>query len=714
MGPLADGGFGWGRFFVRARWVLIAAWLILLALAQVQAPKLNRVVRSEITSVPGSESARVRDLLQRETAPDRNRLAVIFRARHLPTGHPRFQQAVRVSLSELIGQPGISLPRPERGEGPIIIPGRDGRSALALFEGRGVMGLSPDDLVRRYREALRRGLVEAGMVGEMEVLLTGEAVLDADIRREMTDRLAQAELLALPVVFLVLLLVLGSPTAAVLLLAVGMAGVSVAAAAVYLLALHRPVDYMAPNAVTMIGLALGIDYSLLMVSRFREEMGAGGDVGVALSRTMATAGKAVLTSGFTVLVSLGALQGVNSVSIRSLGLATAAAVSAAILSALTLLPAVLSILGSRIAVRRAGFILGALNRIQDGWVRTVMRRPGRAALVSAGILVVLTLPLLQIRTGVTTVGLLPPQAEARRAQDALAAGFAAGVASPIVVVLEGGDEERVVPTAHRFLFSRLQGNREVAAVMMMPLSTPGLAVLEVVSRTGPDAVATRRLVEDIRRDLAPVLARAAGVRVMVGGLPAELVDLDREMGHSLPRLMAGVVAVTGLILLLALRSLLLPLKAAVMNLLSVLAAYGLLVQVFQHGMGADLLGLSPPGLVEIIIMVYMFATVYGIGMDYEIFLLTRMGEAYRRTGDNNAGVAEGLSRTTGVITGAAAVMLAVFGAFFSVGLLPAREFGFGMAAAVFLDVTLVRLMLAPALMVLLGRWNWWLPGRLGR
>lgn len=556
------------------------------------------------------------------------------------------------------------------------------------------------------REEAYLGVADAMVVPGVDTFRGGEVPTFVDINAQIEQDLARAELLSFPILLLLLVVVFGSLAAASLPLAVG--GISILGAFTLLNVATQfaDVSVFAINIVTLLGLGLAIDYALFVVSRFREELAAGFSVEDAVARTMATAGRTVAISGLTVAVSLGALLLFPMNFLQSMGLGGIAAVVVAMVAALTTLPALLGVLGHRVDSLRLPWRRGKAVGTASGegaWARLarwVMRRPLIVTAVTVTVLAVLGAPFFQVAFGGVDARVLPADAESRVASDLLAEEFPSASSAPIDVLVEGVD----------------QGSLESATQTLADV--PGVTGVAVTAAEGDAAIVSlayagessedsaQQVVADVR-DLAPDLA--PGVEVSVTGETARLVDLMAGIGDRLPWAIGYIVVVTFLLLFLAFGSVVLPIKAIVMNVLSLSATFGVLVWGFQQGNLEGLLGFTSTGTLEATQPVLMFAMVFGLSMDYEVFLLSRIREEWDRTGDNTLAVSRGLQQTGRIITSAALLFVVVAGSFATSGISFIQMIGVGLAVAVVIDATIVRAFLVPATMRLLGRWNWWAP-----
>jgi putative drug exporter of the RND superfamily len=548
-----------------------------------------------------------------------------------------------------------------------------------------------------------------------------------------------------PIALIALLLVFGSVVAALMPLAIGAAGVALVLVSILVATRVTDLSIFVLNLATMLGLGLSVDYSLFVTSRYREELARnGGNVPLAVERTVATAGKAVFFSGATVLIGLMGLALFEFMFLRSVGIAGVIVVAWSTVAALTLLPALLSVVGTRIdrfAIRRPRD-----KTAHDGfWVRlslAVMARPVAVLIPTLALLLLLGSPFLRVNISSPDATILPPDLPSRQAFDILAAEFGAGEISPFLIVLQP-DSPGDLYSSERLgsIYSVgewLANDPRVTRVQsIVPPTLPreeavGVALLQRgLSRLGVDTGAGRLANENAAAIVAytsylpndaenkALLAELRamelpGLTVLVDGGTAEIVDVVDLMYADFPKAIALVVGATYLVLLLLFRSLLLPLKAVLMNGLSILASYGALVWVFQEGNLGRFLGFTGLGFVEASLPVIMFCVLFGLSMDYEVFLLSRIREEWERSGNNTQAVAVGLQRSGRIITSAALLVVVVAGSFVTADVVLIKALGFGIALAVFLDATVVRALLVPSTMRLLGEWNWWLPTPLHR
>lgn len=737
-----------GRQVVRFRWAVLALWLGLLLFAGMSARGLPDVLKGGGFEVPGSESVRAAELLRSEfPGQPAHTLLLVFRSEGLKVDQGEYRAAVEALTGGLAAQPGIGRILTTYDTGSRRLVSSDGQVTFAVL----ALETSDADEARDLVPRVRQVVAGAGLPDWLTAKVTGGPAVSYDTSQTAAQDLPQAERVGLPITLLTLIVVFGALVAAGLPLLVGISAIAVTMGAAYFLGQGVELSSFIQNVVPMLGLGVGIDYCLFMVSRFREELAAGLSKEEAVVRTMATAGRAVAFSGGTVAIGLSALLVPNLMMLRSVGVGGILVVAVAVMAALTLLPALLALLGDR--VNAPSFLSRRLGPATAGgfwrrWALAVMRRPLLFSLVAIAALALLAIPTFRMNTLAPGATLLPQGVESREAFEALTSGFNPGEMAPISVLVDTGlskglwDDESL-GALYDFVQS-LQKDSRVARVESLvsldsnatlenyrqlydggfdakshPQTAP--AVLPLIGREGratlvralpsvdPDSLEARELVKAIRGEMVHAVDWPAGAMVLVGGTTASSLDMEQELYGRFPLIVGLVLGVTFIVLALLLRSLMLPLQAILMNGLSVLASYGLLVLVFQDGYGADWLGFTPPGAISSMIPVALFCILFGLSMDYEVFLLSRMREGYEETGNNDRAVAWGLERTGRVITSAALVMVTIFGSFALSSFVLMKELGLGMSAAVLLDATLIRVLLVPASMRLLGRWNWRTP-----
>ena len=513
----------------------------------------------------------------------------------------------------------------------------------------------------------------------------------------------------------ILLVAFGSILAMGLPIVTALFGIGAGIAIVTLLANFVTMPDFTTQAAAMIGIGVGIDYALFIVTRYRAGLASGLEPESAVITAMTTAGRAVLFAGITVVIALLGMFFMGLELLSALAVSASAAVLMVMLGSLTLVPALLGFAGKNID--RLGLPHRAHHRdpsqsFWHRWSRLVQRRPGSIALIGLAVLFAMAAPILVMRLGFSDARSRPVTDTTRRAYDLVADGFGPGFNGPLVIAADGGG------AADDGVIDRLR--TAVAETPGVAHATPvipgdsGVAVMQVYPTTSPQSEATEDLIHHLRSEVVPPLVAGTGAQVKVGGVTAAGIDFADYNSQRLPVFIGAVLAMSFVLLVVVFRSPLVALKAVVMNLLSIGAAYGVIVAVFQWGWGASLIGVGSSGPVEAWVPMMLFAIVFGLSMDYEVFLLSRIREEYDRTGDNAGAVAHGLATTARVITAAAAIMVAVFSSFVLLPDLEIKVFGLGLAVAVFVDATIVRLLLVPATMEVLGDRNWWIPRWLDR
>ena len=690
----------WTLLVLRFRVGVLAAWLAALA-AGVALSILLPPHLANSFAVPGTDSERAEAALARDFGerPD-GTFTVVFRVRGAR------DESVQRRLRERLAHAAEVLPEGRTG------PLRVGGGVVYAELGTSLTLQRAKPYTERLRDALRSD-------GGPAAIVTGQPAIQYDLDPRLASDLRRGEAVALPLAVLALALVLGLSLA--LAIPFVFAACSIAATLVVLGAATQLVGVpsYATNLVQLVGLGLAVDYSLLVVCRYREELGEDGSREQAIVRTMASAGRAVVFSGAAVAIGLALLLLVPVPFIRAMGLAGLLIPLVSTVAAVTLLPAVLSLCPPRalagVRLRRSP------HRRREPWAaltRVIMRRPVAVLLPTVALLVAAAAPVAFLRLSPGSLSSLPPSTESGRGLAALGDAFGPGALTPTQIVVDAGTPGAARRPAVRAAVSRLADGLFhdpevylVASGRQSPyVSADGRSArVFVVGRHEYGRPASERLVARVREDLVPAARFPAGTEVLAGGAAPKGVDFLARTYAFFPWLVAIGLAATYLVLAFAFRSLLLPLKAVLLNLLSVAASCGLLVAVVRFGVGADVLGVHRAAELEGWVPVFLFATLFGLSMDYEVFLVSRMREEWDAHHDNVAAVAGGLERTGRLITAAALVMAASFVAFV-VGSVPGlQQFGLGLAVAVVVDATLVRALLVPSLMAILGRWNWWLP-----
>ena len=733
-----------GRFVVGHARLVIGAWALLIVLAVPLAPQAPGALSAGGFINENLESARAKAILEAELGSPSSALVVVFSSPTLEAGTPAFELGAAAAMRDVSSSPHVA-----RVVSHLLQPRQvsaDRHTAYDIV----LLDLPPDDSPKAL-PILRAALRDAP---GLTVELAGGPAFYGDVQTVTEHDLQRSEVISLPLAALALLLVFGSVVAAGVPLVVGGASVVVALAGVFLIASFTPMSIFVLNLATLLGLGLGVDYSLLMTSRFREELAkrpAGSDdaVAEAVRITVATAGRAVFFSGLTVLLGLLGLVLFEFMILRSVGIAGALVVGLAVIAALTLLPAVLTVLGrnlDRFAVRRV-----SARPERDGpWARLarrVMRRPLAVLIPTLALLLVLGSPFLHVRFNAPDASILPAGVPSRAAFDRLQAEFGEGAFAPITIAVRTAGpatspenlarlyeysrriaadprvrsvdsvvdvDPRLTLEQYQLLYGDPNGPRDRFVATALAATTRGdLTAITLTTPYGPNRLEGRALVQELR-DPRSALAPPAGIGILVGGGAADVADVVDGVAADFPRTALFIVVTTYLVLFALLRSVVLPAKALLMNTLSITASFGALVWIFQDGNLSALLGFQPLGFVETTQPVILFCVLFGLSMDYEVFLLTRMKEAWDATGDNTEAVARGLERSGRIVTSAALIVCVVAGSFAFADIVLIKALGLGVAIAVALDATVVRALLVPSTMRLLGHWNWWMPARLER
>jgi len=769
-GPLYRIG-GWAT---RHHWVVIVAWL-LVAVAFVLAGRAAGAQNSDDLSLPGTGSTRAQDLLQAKLPKQANGTnPVVLEARDGKLTDSKNKKAVKDTVKSLKRAPHVNRaisPLSKAGAAALSKDKRIGYISVTLDEGPSELTEEEAQTVIDATSPARDAGLKVATGGYL-----GQAVSKADTE--------SSEAIGLAAAVIILLFAFGTATAMLLPIVTAVVGLLIALQAIRLLGHVAEVPSVAPTLATMIGLGVGIDYALFIVTRHKLQLKDGMDVRESVARAAATAGGAVFFAGGTVVIALVSLLASGIPLVGTMGYSAAIAVVVAVLAAVTLLPALLGALDYRINSLRVK--LGRTHpddHQPHGWARwahAVAERPWRSVVAGVVILAVLSVPIFNLELGSTDNGELPKSTTARQAYDLIDKGFGPGTNGPLLVsvrldskakpdqkqlnkiesqqkqlkqqesqqeqqLTQQGIEQGLSPdeaqaqaqqqvqkqsapqqqklgeekkraespaTDRRLtkLENAIKKDPGVKSVSPATVDKRGTAaVFTAIATTAPAATETGDLVNRLRSDVIPKATQGSGTTAYVGGQTAGYIDLAARISDKLPQMIAIVVGLSFIVLLLAFRSVLLPVKAAVANLLSVAAAYGVVTFVFQEGHGATLIGLDGAVPIASYVPLLMFAILFGLSMDYEVFLLTQIQEHYKQSGDTRKAVVDGLATTGRVITSAALIMVCVFSSFVLNGNAVVKQFGIGLAVAIAIDATVVRCLLVPAVMSLFGRAAWWLP-----
>jgi putative drug exporter of the RND superfamily len=770
--------YGLGRFCIRRRLLVAVAWLVLLVAFVAFANAVGHQTSNNLT-LPGTGSTDAQNLLNDNLPNEANGTnPVVMEAPHGTLDAGANAKAVDATVKSLKQAPHVI--------GAVSPLSSQGAAQLSKDKTIGYISVTVDQSSADLTEDEANSIIDAEQPAKAAGLkvATGGYVGQAVSKPEVE----QSELVGLAAAVVILLFTFGTVSAMALPIATAIVGLAIGLSAIGLLGHGIEVPTVGPTLGTMLGLGVGIDYALFIVTRHRGFIEQGHPPNEAAARAVATAGGAVVFAGGTVVIALCSLAVARIPIVSALGYSAAVVVLIAVITATTLLPALLSLLGERINALRVPFLHPpAHDHRPHGWARWargVGKRPVPAMLLGVAVLLVLAIPVLDLELGQQDNGQLPKSTTQRQAYDLLTKGFGPGINGPLLIAVdfdgspahpdtkklnqlqqqqeqqeqkaidqttqqleaEGVPADEAQSEAEQEVKSQPPTKQEEQAsqqeaFLKTAASDPRLVKLEnkigkskgvkdvspatvdkkgnaavftVIATTAPSANATEDLVSRLRSPVIPEAVKGTTLTAYVGGQTAGYIDLADRIGERLPLVIATVILLSFLLLLVAFRSIVVPATAGLMNLLSVGAAYGILTFVFQEGHGAELIGLSGPTPIVSYVPLLMFAILFGLSMDYQVFLLTRVQEHYRQTKDNHEAVVDGLAVSARVITAAALIMVSVYTSFVLNGFPIVKEFGLGLAAAIAVDATVVRCLLVPAVMVLLGRANWWLPRRAQR
>ncbi len=706
-----------GRTCVRLRWPVIAAWLVVAIGLHLWAASLGQQWNDNLT-LPGTGSTRATDLLQ-DKLPQQayGSIPLTLRDPSGTIGDPASTNAIDATVKNLKALPHVTR---------VVSPLDQGASAL----------VSKDRKVAYISLTLNTGSSDTTTADAQQILDAAAPAAKAGLEPAVGGYVGQklsrpstesSEVIGLAAAVVILLLAFGTATAMALPIVTAVLGLLTSLALITAVGHVTAVPTVAPTLATMIGLGVGIDYALFIVTKHKLQLAQGIEMHESIARATATSGGAVLFAGVTVVIALCSLFIAGIPLVSTLGYTAAIAVGVSVLAAITLLPALLGALGEHINSLRVK--LGRTHpddQQPHGWARmarAVCSRPWPYMIASTVLLLVLAFPLVHLRLGQSDQSVLPSSTTSRQAYDALSDGFGAGANGPLLIAVKlgtpakpaqpGGDpatDPRLA--ALQSAIGKTNGVASVAPATVDPTGTG--AVFSVVATTPPSASQTEDLVNNLRDTVIPQALAGTDLTAYVGGQTAGYIDLAEKIGSKLPLMIGIVVLLSFIVLMFAFRSVVVPVKAAIMNLLSVGAAYGVVTFVFQEGHGVGVVGLPHAIPIVSFAPLLMFAILFGLSMDYEVFLVSQIQERYHATDDAREAVVEGLASTGRVITSAALVMVFVFASFVLNGDPVVKQFGIGLAVAVALDATVVRCLLVPSVMEILGRRSWWLPAWLDR
>lgn len=688
-------------------WRMIGAWVVVLSFAIVSAGSLGDVLTDEGALSVETESETAEQIwgehFEANGAPQEY---VLVESDGLTFDDPAFSATVSTLVEELTKAESVESAVSYL-DGAPGLTSSDGTVALVVVTLGGDGDTS--ELAAPVVEAVNAADAAAGF----RVTTIGNGSVNTEFNELAEETLQRGEVFGIPAALVILVVVFGAVVAAGIPLLLAIVSIVVAVGLTAVVGQMMDLSTFVMNMITMIGLAVGIDYSLFVVQRFREERSKGLPIVDAIERAGDSATRAVFFSGATVVIALLGLLYMPDTVMRSLGTGAIVVVIAALAAALTLLPAILRLLGDRVNRGRIPF-LGRTTYHEGGgrfWHRVtevVTARPLISMLLAGGLLLAAAVPFLTLNTGQNFIESLPEDSNSRHAWTVLNEQFDAGSFYTTVVV-DGSIQDPDVAAAVGGLVSALEADDGYGDVFATPSADGEIVSIDAVSKLDPSTVEASDAIVHLRTELIPTAFGGLDTGVYVTGGAANTVDYVEVLDSRTPIIFVFVLGLSFLLLMMVFRSIVVPLKAIVMNLLSVGASYGLLVAVFQHGFGADLFGFQQTDVIEAWIPLFLFAVLFGLSMDYHIFLLSRIKEHYDLTGDNDGSVAFGLGSTGAIITGAALIMVAVFGGFAAGDLVMFQQMGFGLAVAIILDATIVRSVLVPATMKLLGERNWYFP-----
>jgi len=695
---------------VRHRRITVLGWIAILVVSALAAGAAGATFKSNF-DLPSSDSQRALDLLKtRFPGQSGDNATIVFHTTPAPVTQPAVRARMQAMFARVATLPHV------RGVVSPYAPARAGGGAAIAPDGHTAFGTVQFDrrAINLPKSAVLSVIDTArGAGGDgIQVELGGTTIQNA----QRTDRQGASEGIALLAAIVILLLTFGSVVAMGLPIITALVALGTGLSLVTLATHIFDTSNFTPALAAMIGLGVGIDYALFIATRFRAGLRDGLDVDDAVLNAMDTSGRAVLFAGATVVIALLGMFALGVSFLYGPAVASSLAVLLTMTASLTLLPAMLSKIGRRVDRWRVpGF--GRQKPAGTGfwyrWSRLIQRRPWPAAIVSAALLIVLAIPVFSIQLGSADAGTDPSSTTTRRAYDLLAAGFGPGFNGPLQIVAELPRQGAVAGLpALRAAVARQPGVVRVTPARVNPAGNT--ALLLAYPTTSPQSVKTKDLVDRLRTDTIPAIARTTGIHAHVGGTTAIFEDFAAYLNSKLPLFIGIVVALSALLLMAVFRSVLVPLKAVAMNLLSIGASFGVVVAIFQWGWLAGVIGVDRTAPIQAFLPVMVFAIVFGLSMDYEVFLMSRIHEEWVRRRNASEAVASGLANTGRVITAAATIMVCVFASFALGDDLTVKLFGIGLAVAVFLDAFVIRTALVPAIMYLLGEKAWWLPQWLDR
>lgn len=734
-----------GMFIFRTRWITILTWGVILIIAGITGGDTSQKLTGGGGDVPGSESVKVKEIFSQEFEKRGSpSLLLVVKDQENKVNSSIYTDKLRKILKKLEQEKEVKsitsmLDADDKTKQSMI--GSDEKTTISYVE----LNIDENKAVKVLPEIQERFNKNIQNL-DIDAHLVGSAAVMGDMATFSQSGLVKAEMIVLPLIFIILFLIFRSLVATLIPFIITILAITGATGIIGIAASYMEMSVFVMNATMMLGLGVGVDYSLFMVNRFRIELEKEKDVKKALKVTMHTAGHSVIFSGLTVIGAMSILFIVNIPAIKSLAFGAIAVVFVAMLATLTLLPAILLLLGERINWGTLKWFSKRNNKNSSGWIKwskLVMKRPVIFLMASLILLISLAIPSYQLKLFSPDVTILPEESNVKKGFKLLQDTFGKGRLSPHYVVLES-EEDIVNKNNLQYLsdlvekLNNMEQIKEVTTVlpafegvptekipqMLSSSELPKNAkevinnfiskdrkymVVEFITQETAASKETRDLIENLREDIKSKMNIPKELKVYVGGETAISLDHNNEIFTSLLPSILLMLALIYIVLLITFKSILLPLKAILLNLISIGATYGILILIFIKGYGANLLGIEVADSIVSFVPVLLLALLFGLSTDYEVFLMSRVQEEYRKTNNNEQSIAIGLQETGPLISGAALLMIAVFTGFAFSGMLPIQVLGIGLAVGIFLDATIVRLVLVPVSMVLLGKWNWWLP-----
>ena len=710
---------GFARRSARRPWTTIGIWVLVLIISlALRATLFDDAISTEFAFTGNPDSKKADDLLEnRFRGPKGTNEVVIVQSETMTVDDPAYEEFVKRVFSRLVAL------GPEVIKQETLINYYEGRPPFLISEDRGTT-IIPFTMAGEFDDATDNIDSVISVVDQareetgFKVLITGQATVSKDFEAVAQDGLEKGEIFGVPIAVIILILVFGAMVAAFVPIILAAASIVVAFGAASLLGQAIGLIFFIENMILMIGLAVGIDYSLFIVARYREERRSGLEKLDAIGRAGSTATRAVAFSGIAVVLGLIGMLLVPSNVFIAIGLGAIFVVIAAVFASMTLLPAILSLMGDRVNKLSIPFIGVAQERfdetkpggVWDKISRGVMRQPLLSLIVGGGLLIAALVPFFDINTGAAGVSSMPDGIESKEGFLILDEKFSAGEATPAEIVIDGDIDSQPVQSGIERLKDALEGDGLFSQARELQVNEQrDLGLLSVPVAGDATSVATQDAIKRLRDTYIPTAFAGVDATVLVAGETAFNVDFFKVANDAAYVVFPFVLGMSFLLLLLVFRSIVVPLKAIILNLLSVGATYGILVLIFQKGWANEAFGFQQAETVEAWLPIFLFAVLFGLSMDYHVFLLSRIRERFDQTLDNTESVAFGIRSTGRLITGAALIMVAVFWGFAAGDLVGLQQMGFGLGLAVLLDATIVRMVLVPASMRLLGKWNWYLP-----